>query len=206
MLRDQVTPLELEVALGKREWGGFYSTDFDDILGLQGASDPSTTASSRANGGRDDASTVSAAAPRISDDDAVTSGSAIENVSLEARKKPPLDSNGGTDPNALGARSDEYDDGDKPFYSLVTGTFKQHPGVSKRTRALAGANGGSIDGDGTKGALVELGDRSLVAWSSPAADFLEQREYQGLEALVGQTEAKVATEGQTGIASDYGGV
>ena len=36
----QVTPLELEVALGKREWDGFYSTDFDDVLALQNAPAP----------------------------------------------------------------------------------------------------------------------------------------------------------------------
>ncbi|CAN0301161.1 unnamed protein product, partial [Ectocarpus sp. 4 AP-2014] len=85
-----VTPLELEVALGKREWDGFYSTNFDDLLELE-------------------------------------------------------------------------------------------PPASERSGAAS-------------------------LWSSPAADFLGKREFKGLEALVGQTEAKAATPGQSGIASDYWGV
>ena len=44
----------------------------------------------------------------------------------------------------------------------------------------------------------------MIEYSSEAAEFLKKREYQGLEANVGQTEAKAAVLGQVGIASDYG--
>lgn len=107
------------------------------------------------------------------------------------------------------AQDGEEDEDDRPFFSLVTGTYQNKPGVSRRRPE--GGHGGGGPGDDTAGgagggALVGIGDRSLVEWSSPAADFLGKREFQGLEALVGQTEAKAATEGQSGIASDYAGV
>lgn len=117
---------------------------------------------------------------------------------------------GGTNKSDAGADGDEEDD--RPFFSLVTGTYQNKPGVSRRPEAGQGGGGGdggsgdNAAGGASGGALVGIGDRSLVEWSSPAADFLGKREFQGLEALVGQTEAKPATQGQSGIASDYGGV
>ena len=48
------------------------------------------------------------------------------------------------------------------------------------------------------------GKGQMIEYSSEAAEFLKKREYQGLEANVGQTEAKAAVLGQVGIASDYG--
>lgn len=178
-----MTPLELEVALGKRAWDGFYSTDFDDILGLK----------------------PPPAGPHSSPDEDgsshTLSGSGVKSLSLGN----PVTSRG-TAAKLDGSpdeENEEGDDNDRPFFSLVTGTYKTNPGVS-RGNAVLGA--GEVPGvGGGEGALVGIADRSLVEWTSPAADFLGQREYQGLEALVGQTEAKPATEGQSGIASDYGG-
>lgn len=175
------------MALGKREWDGFYSTDFDDLRAFQGAQQgrhplpppPSTGANDPGSPGQPS-----------STKDPVTSGSAIESLAL-----------GGEDPKS---RDRGYDsDGDRPFFSLITGGFKSNPGMARAASTPAAA---CLAGSEGSGALVGIGDRSLVEWSSPAADFLGQREFQGLEALKGQTEAKPATEGQSGIASDYGGV
>eukprot|EP00752_Nemacystus_decipiens_P011623 g10318.t1 len=182
-----VTPLELEVALGRREWGGFYSTDFDDLVGLgpQDAPGPGTD-------------------PDIG---CLT----LADSAADGRGQPPTAA-GGANGAMSNSDADEEEENDRPFFSLVTGTYRNKPGGSRRPEAGrgGGAGGCSVDrtaeGGASGGALVGIGDRSLVEWSSPAADFLGKREFQGLEALVGQTEAKPATEGQSGIASDYGGV
>lgn len=164
----QVTPLELEVALRKREWDGFYSTDFDDLLELE------PLASERSGAASLD--------PAVASD-------GIESLAI-----------GDSSPTRAAQRADD-DDGDEPFFSLVTGTYQNKPGVSRQK-----AEGHHTGAGGSARALVGVGDRSLVEWSSPAAEFLGKREFKGLEALVGQTEAKAATPGQSGIASDYGGV
>lgn len=190
---EQVTPLELEVALGKREWGGFYSTDFDDLLGLgpQDAPRPGTD--------HPDMESLALADPAAAAGGA-NGGGATNNADADKY---------GED----GDEDEDDDDDDRPFFSLVTGTYQNKPGVSRRPDGGQGGGGGGGSADNTaggggasEGALVGIGDRSLVEWSSPAADFLGKREFQGLEALVGQTEAKPATKGQSGIASDYGGV
>jgi len=82
------------------------------------------------------------------------------------------------------------DDEDAPYFSLVTGKYMQ-TSSSTATKDLD---------------LEHLPGRGQVAaYNSEAANFLKQREYQGLTSSAGQTEAKAATVGQRGIASDYGG-
>lgn len=159
---EKVTPFELEVALGHREWNGFYSTDFADVPNLA-FSKISTKGSNATDRGQD------------------------------------LDDTG--------------EDRDQPFFSLVSGTYKTVSAVPKNAGIGMGPEAGAAlcrdgqnSGSDAGGALVGVGERSLVEWSSPAADFLGRREFQGLEALVGETEAKPAVEGQSGIASDYTGV
>lgn len=169
----QVTPLEMEVALKKREWDGFYSTDFDDLLELEPPSSDRSGAASL---------NPAAAAAAASD--------GIESLAI-----------GDSPPTGAAQRADDDEEDDEPFFSLVTGTYQNKPGVSRNK-----AEGHHTGAGGSAGALVGVGDRSLVEWSSPAADFLGKRDFKGLEALVGQTEAKAATQGQSGIASDYGGV
>lgn len=171
------------MALGKREWDGFYSTDFDDILGLQNTPQPPPTDRAYA--------VATGALPPPNRKDNNANANDVGTLSLgEGGAQQPHD-------------SDEEASDDRPFFSLVTGTYKSNPGVSRARTAIGVGDAG---GEAQNGALVGIGDRSLVEWSSPAAQFLGQREYQGLEALVGQTEAKAATDGQSGIASDYGGV
>ncbi len=46
----------------------------------------------------------------------------------------------------------------------------------------------------------------LSTFVSPAAEFLESREFRGLEIKEGETKVHTATEGKTGIASDYKGI
>ncbi|CAM9853445.1 unnamed protein product, partial [Chrysoparadoxa australica] len=121
-----ITPFELQIALGERDWSEFYSTDFGDLsLG-----------------------------------------------------HPPE-----------GAIGEEEDD--KPFYSLVSGSF-----VSKtRTKASTPAENSDTDIGASTGAVVQF--------SSAAGSFLQGREFQGLEGASETPPAAPAIEGSTGIASSY---
>jgi diphthamide biosynthesis protein 2 len=80
-------------------------------------------------------------------------------------------------------------DGDAPYFSLATGKYVKPTGTSEAPLELE-----HLPGKG-----------QVTAYKSEAADFLKQREYQGLSTLAGQTEVKAAVVGQRGIASDYGG-
>jgi diphthamide biosynthesis protein 2 len=98
----------------------------------------------------------------------------------------------GGESSAGGEHEDDDDNDDAPYFSLVTGGY-----VSK-TSATIGCNA-DLD-------LQNLpGQGQVMEYKSEAANFLKQREFQGLQSMVGETEAKPASEGLTGIASDYSG-
>jgi diphthamide biosynthesis protein 2 len=80
------------------------------------------------------------------------------------------------------------DDDDAPYFSLVTGRY-----VSVAAQEEVATDLSELPGQG-----------QLMAYNSAAANFLKQREYQGLEVKAGSTEVHAAVEGQQGIASDYG--
>jgi diphthamide biosynthesis protein 2 len=81
-------------------------------------------------------------------------------------------------------------DDDAPYFSLVTGNYMQKAGVAEPQ---------DLD-------LESLpGQGQVTAYKSEAANFLKQREYQGLSTQAGETKVKAATTGQKGIASDYDG-
>jgi diphthamide biosynthesis protein 2 len=149
MLVPVLTPGELDVALGYREWDGRYSCDFGDLLRWD-----------EEDGLVDD-----------DDDSCGMDGlDQLENV---------VDKDGSDSSN-----SNE----DQPFFSMISGKYEQ-----SRAAATNDTNLQSMPGKG-----------QMIEYSSEAAEFLKKREYQGLEANVGQTEAKAAVLGQVGIASDYG--
>jgi hypothetical protein len=142
--------MELDVALGYREWDGRYSCDFGDLIRWD----------------EDD---------RIAEDD-------LDSCHLHA-----LDQT--TNYNAAGGDDESSSSSeDQPFFSMISGKYEQ-----PRAAASNDSNLQSLPGKG-----------QMIEYSSEAAEFLKKREYQGLEANVGQTKAKVAVLGQVGIASDYG--
>ncbi len=80
-------------------------------------------------------------------------------------------------------------DSDAPYFSMVTGKYE--------SRKQKGSNQHDID-------LQALpGKGQVTEYKSEAANFLRQREYQGLESKMGQTEVKTAVLGMRGIASEY---
>jgi hypothetical protein len=85
--------------------------------------------------------------------------------------------------------NDDDDDSDAPYFSLVTGTYESS---SSATKVADETDLSALPGQG-----------KLTTYSSAAADFLRQREYQGLvfdESL----DPRAAIPGQKGIASNYG--
>ena len=149
MLVPVLTPGELDVALGYREWDGRYSCDFGDLL-------------------------------RWDEEDGIVDD---EHDSCDMDGLGHLESVVDND-GSESCNSNE----DQPFFSMISGKYEQ-------SRAAA-ANDTNLQSMPGKGQMIE--------YSSEAAEFLKKREYQGLEANVGQTEAKAAVLGQVGIASDYG--
>ena len=71
---------------------------------------------------------------------------------------------------------------------MISGKYEQLKSATKQSNDLE-----ALPGQG-----------KLVEYRSEAAEFLKQREYRGLEANVGETEAKAAVLGMVGIASNYG--
>jgi diphthamide biosynthesis protein 2 len=127
-----ITPLELDVALGLREWDGRYSCDFGDLI-------------------------------RWDIEDGVNDNQEIVDDTVDS-------------------------DDDQPFFSMISGKYE-----NSRAPRHNETNLQQLPGQG-----------QLMEYRSEAAEFLKQREYQGLEANVGQTEAKAAVRGKAGIASNYG--
>ena len=90
----------------------------------------------------------------------------------------------------------EDDDEDAPYFSLVTGRYEQ--ASTTLPAKMATAKGTSLPH-----AAGEEG--TLAKYHSVAADFLKQREYQGLELPdPNTTKVHAAVPGQQGIASNYG--
>jgi hypothetical protein len=79
-------------------------------------------------------------------------------------------------------------DADAPYFSLVTGRYE-----SKAPAQTEGTDLTALPGKG-----------QVAQYHSAAAAHLKQREYQGLQVLEGKTEVHAATQGDKGIASDYG--
>ncbi len=116
-----------------------------------------------------------------------------------------------------GDGSGDGEEGDAPYFSLVSGGFKAPSAVAARPAGDAVAAAG---GAGARGATAKsVGGGQLLAYHSPAGDFLQLREYRGLghDRPVGGEEggdgsgapaAKAPAgivEGRRGIAADYGG-
>ncbi|KAL7540072.1 hypothetical protein ACHAWF_006586 [Thalassiosira exigua] len=141
-----LTPLELDVALGYREWDGRYSCDFGDLVRWD-----------EADGKAED-----------------------------------VEDEGGVDASGEAATADESvgSEDDEPFFSMISGRYEQS---RSNSASKQNANLEALPGQG-----------KLVEYRSDAAEFLKRREYRGLEADVGGTEAKAAILGKVGIASNYG--
>jgi len=136
MIVPVITPLELDVALGLREWDGRYSCDYGDLLRWDKEDD-------------------------------------IDNEFMGASEM---------------VCTNDTDD-DQPFFSMISGKYEQ----SRAPKHNAPTDLKELPGQG-----------QITEYRSEAAEFLKRRQYQGLEANVGQTEAKPAVLGQAGIASNYG--
>ncbi|KAJ3163445.1 Diphthamide biosynthesis protein 2 [Geranomyces michiganensis] len=98
------------------------------------------------------------------------------------------------------------DDGDasdeEPYFSLVTGTYKQ--ASSSLSRAPVDSTSSIENGINQLVLRDQNGALTATSMNSAGARFLnEKRTFRGLEAQVGQTEVVTALEGRRGIARGY---
>ncbi|KAF9585162.1 Diphthamide biosynthesis protein 2 [Lunasporangiospora selenospora] len=110
--------------------------------------------------------------------------------------------------NQLDAASDREDDDDagsdedeRPHFSLVTGTYKQSKKYTTNkedSRELSELIQGTTD-------LTLRNKNTSVAtlMSSAAGEYLQSRQFRGLEVNLGETPVELATEGRAGIARGY---
>jgi diphthamide biosynthesis protein 2 len=168
-----ITPLECAMALGAREWDGFYSLDCIRDFYLNGSS--SSTDQEGDNGNENDNDATDADS---SDDDSdapffdVTTGKYVvvaNNNSKSSRRQIIEDEKKQLNTNSLTIES-----------------------ATKDMNALVVA---ATDDDKQ---LMEY-----TAHSSAAVQVWNKREYQGLRADIGRTEVAAATPGKKGIASSY---
>ena len=145
MIVPVLSPAELDVALGFREWDGRYSCDFGDWIRWD-----------ETDARRNDA---------------------------QPRNMKDKETNDDDEPTNEGSSDDE------PFFSMISGKYEQPKAMASMTTIDLGA----LPGQGI-----------LTEYRSEAAEFLNKREYRGLEAKVGETKVQVAVLGKVGIASDYG--
>src|SRR5690348_10861475 len=79
------------------------------------------------------------------------------------------------------AEHDSDSEGDAPYFSLISGGYKPVPNLLPRVSTIDSHNTtdhNSTDGDATQQASA---GGVLSKFVSPAADFLQSREYKGLE-------------------------
>ncbi|RLN46843.1 hypothetical protein BBJ29_009759 [Phytophthora kernoviae] len=100
------------------------------------------------------------------------------------------------------AAAGDDEDADKPFFSLVSGTYKTASrGATSNSATYALTANGEPD---ASTALQTKNERTeLTTYRSEAAEFLATREYRGLDPRLGKTPAHAAVEGSTGIARGY---
>ena len=90
---------------------------------------------------------------------------------------------------------DDDSEDDTPYFNPVSGRYEsivQKKGSERNKTDALQKDLSTMPGQGV-----------LTTYKSAAAEFLKQREYQGLQIQPGQTKVQVATVGQDGIASKY---
>ncbi|KAL3674365.1 hypothetical protein V7S43_000321 [Phytophthora oleae] len=102
------------------------------------------------------------------------------------------------------AAAGKDDDADKPFFSLVSGTYKTstHSAAVGREATMYALTA-SGEPDASTALQVKNERTELTTYHSEAGDYLATREYQGLDPRIGKTPAHAAVEGSTGIARGY---
>ncbi|KAF9031679.1 diphthamide biosynthesis protein, partial [Hymenopellis radicata] len=103
---------------------------------------------------------------------------------------------GASEEKAVDEGAGEDEDGDRPIFSLVSGTYRQ----AKRYGAS-----NDIQGDAASQALVVRDSEGTIVKlpDSAAGEFYTNRVYRGLEQRIGEEAPSVLEQGRTGIASGY---
>ncbi|KAF9933030.1 Diphthamide biosynthesis protein 2 [Linnemannia zychae] len=100
-----------------------------------------------------------------------------------------------------GGSDQDSDEDDRPHFSLVTGQFKQS---KKYTSNKEDSKELSALLEGTKDLTLRDKNTSVATlMSSASGEYLQSRQFRGLEVKLGETPVEFATEGRAGIARGY---
>ena len=101
--------------------------------------------------------------------------------------------------SAADGEHDPDSDHDAPVFSAFSGKF-----VDRGTKLAAGAAATAAGTDASGTALVTRNQETALSnFSSPALDFLNSREYRGLDPAIGDTPVGKAVPGWFGTAMSY---
>jgi diphthamide biosynthesis protein 2 len=172
-----VSPFELAIALGYKEWDGFYSLELSDFLSLREKDDQKGSAALHNNACK----SVNNTPDGISSDHDPSIHSA--QVSHE-----------------LTQQDQEIDD-DIPMFDLTTGKLVCLKQLKREKNTTCSSH---YENDEVSSSLLLLpGQGQITEYTSAAAEVWKKREYKGLQSQIGQTEISSALPGQFGIASEY---
>ncbi|KAF9133612.1 Diphthamide biosynthesis protein 2 [Mortierella sp. 14UC] len=100
-----------------------------------------------------------------------------------------------------GSRDQDSDEDERPHFSLVTGQFKQS---KKYTTNKEDSKELSALIEGSKDLTLRDKNTSVATlMSSASGEYLQSRQFKGLEVKLGETPVELATEGRAGIARGY---
>eukprot|EP00606_Chrysophyceae_sp_TOSAG23-5_P000926 GSChrysophyteH2.ASY1.ANO1.1283.1 assembled CDS len=162
-----LTPWELEIGVGAREWTSSYMSNPTAILESRDESKSGSTENTNQNED-DDANSLRNDLPSV-----------LRRVRRSARREQGLDS----------SSEEEDEDDDESAAARANANA-----MSNALTNTAGGNGAtSMGADGT-----------LTVFHSPAGEFLQARDYQGLVREVEAGKSLEVQQGLTGIAASYG--
>jgi diphthamide biosynthesis protein 2 len=174
-----ITPFELAIALGYKEWDGFYSLELSDFLSFR----------------QRDVQIISAA-PRIhayKSADITTDGATCD----QDNNILPL--HGSLEHTQQDSQEDTEED-DTPMFDITTGRLVCLKQLQREKNDTFSSH---YDDEVASSLLLLPGQGQITEYSSAAADVWKKREYKGLQSKIGQTEVISALPGQFGIASEY---
>ncbi|KAF9902348.1 Diphthamide biosynthesis protein 2 [Linnemannia zychae] len=100
-----------------------------------------------------------------------------------------------------GSEDQDSDEDERPHFSLVTGQFKQS---KKYTTNKEDSKELSALIEGSKDLTLRDKNTSVATlMSSASGEYLQSRQFKGLEVKLGETPVELATEGRAGIARGY---
>lgn len=179
-----ITPYELELGLGARAWSSMYLTSCTSSYTFP--ADTTTTT---------ETTETRSLKEGVEDEEGVGLMESFA-TRLQRVQEAKANQSGGSDSD-----SDSSDEGVDEAYAQYKQTFQQ-PAGEAMSQALALLTVHEHDGDDME-SNSNKNSNKLIAFESPAAEYLATREFQGLVATTEEGASTQIAQGQFGIAAGY---